>query len=247
MLLPFRHAVAMALAPLFCALFAVSFSAWATQPKVDPDTCSALRLEQIKFRASGILDDMSKGPQWAKANLPADRLREIEHYIQLDEQVKFGCRDAKLSPEAERASEAAARIELNSDADPTVPVAHDPPKPGSEKAGPQNSASPAKKDLSNKDGPKKDVSKKATHKKAKPTEPDAENGSPSKSGPAKPAKSKISEEKPAPAPPVIVHDAYRGNSRPAETASDAHSPYAPDPSLPSFGFGETVVLPHSGQ
>lgn len=243
--LPFRHAVALALAPLFCAPIGTSYNAWATQPKVDPETCTALRLEQIKFRASGILDDMSKGPQWAKANLPADRLREIEHFIQLDEQVKFGCRDAKLSAEAERASEAAARIELNSDADPTAPVAHDPPKPGSEKAGSQKSASPAKKDALQKDGPKK-----GTHKKAKPAEPKAENDDsskpgPSKSGPAKPAKPKVSQETPAPAPPVIVHDAYRGDPRPAETASDAHPSFVPEPSLPSFGFGETVVLPHS--
>jgi hypothetical protein len=242
MLLSFRHAVAMALAPLLCAPIGALFSAWATQPKVDPDTCKALRLEQIKFRASGVLDDMSKGPQWAKANLSAEKLREIEHYIQLDEQVKFGCRDAKLSPEAERASEAAARIEINSDADPTVPAAHDPPKPGSEKTGPQNPASPAKKE----------APKKATQKKAKPSDPKAENDNrpksgPSKSGPAKPAKSKSSQETQAPAPPVIVHDAYRGGPQPAETASDAHPSYMPDPSLPSFGFGETVVMPHSGQ
>lgn len=219
-----RHALAIVLALLFCAPLGASFGAWATQPKVDPDTCSALRLEQIKFRASGIFDDISKGPQWAKANLPADRLREIEHYIQLDEQVKFGCRDAKLSPDAERASEAAARIELNSDADPTAPVAHDPPKPGSQE--------------------KKDVPKKASHKKLKPSDPKAENDKTAKSG-----KSKISQDTTAPAPPVIVQQdlpvASRGDARPAETASDASPPYAPS-SLPAFGFGETVVMPHLG-
>ena len=104
-----------------CAIPAAT--ALATQPKIDADTCTQLRLEQIKFRQSGIVDDMAKGPEWAKANLPPDRLREIEHYMALDEQVKFGCRDAKLSPEAEKASEAASRIEINSDADPTAPLA----------------------------------------------------------------------------------------------------------------------------
>jgi hypothetical protein len=112
------------------ALCVAPATARATDPKLDVHTCAALRLEQIKFRQSGILDDMSKGPEWAKANLSADRLREIEHYLALDEQVKFGCRDAKLSPEAEKASEAAARIEMNSDADPTAPAVFDPPKPG---------------------------------------------------------------------------------------------------------------------
>ena len=48
----------------------------------------------------------------------------------LDEQVEFGCRDSKLSPEAEKASEAASRIEKNSDADPTAPVTATSPKAG---------------------------------------------------------------------------------------------------------------------
>lgn len=218
-----RYAAAVAIAASFCGLSA----AWATQPKVDADTCSALRLEQIKFRASGILDDMSKGPQWAKSNLPAERLREIEHYIQLDEQVKFGCRDAKLSPEAERASEAAARIELNSDADPTAPVAHDPPKPGA----PAKPATPEKKV----------APKKATHKKAKQSEPKAENDAP-----AKPTKTKVSQERAAPAPPVVMQPSSRAAAADAYSpaSTPASPPSAPDPSSPAFGFGETVVMPH---
>jgi hypothetical protein len=116
-------------AVLIAAFCLTPFHVWATAPKIDAETCTSLRLEQIKFRQSGILDDMNKGAAWAKTNLSADRLREIQHYLELDEQVQFGCRDAKLTAEAKRASEAAARIELNSDADPTAPVAHDPPKP----------------------------------------------------------------------------------------------------------------------
>lgn len=133
----------------------------ATKPKLDPDTCNSLRLEQIKFRQSGIVDDMSKGAAWGKANLSADRLREIQHYLDLDEQVQFGCRDAKLSAEAKRASEAAARIELNSDADPTAPAAKDPPKPGAA----------ADKDSK----PKKTVKKKTKSKSAKKAPKDKES------------------------------------------------------------------------
>ena len=142
------------------ALCLVPAAGRATQAKIDADTCTAIRLEQIKFRQSGILDDMSKGPEWAKANLPSDRLREVEHYLLLDEQVKFGCRDAKLSPEAEKASEAAARIEINSDADPTGPVASDPPKPGA-------AAKPA-------------ATRRTSHKKAKPSDPNPERVEPPK-------------------------------------------------------------------
>ena len=45
-----------------------------------------------------------------ESQLTPERLREVEHYLTLDEQVEFGCRDAKLSPDAEKASEAASRI-----------------------------------------------------------------------------------------------------------------------------------------
>ncbi|HVZ03726.1 hypothetical protein [Hyphomicrobium sp.] len=121
----FRFSVALVAAWIFPAI-----AAHATKPKLDEDTCAQLRLEQSKFLKTGILSDMAKGPDWAKAHLSADRLQEIKHYITLDEQVRFGCRDAKLSADAEKASKAAARIEINSDADPIAPVVKDPVKPG---------------------------------------------------------------------------------------------------------------------
>jgi len=200
---------------IIAAICFVPFAAQATQAKIDPDACTALRLEQIKFRQSGILDDMSKGAEWAKANLSADRLREIEHYMQLDEQVKFGCRDAKLSPEAERASEAAARIEINSDADPTAPQASDPPKPGA----------PDKKD-----GPKK-----ASKKTKAATQSDR----------PKKKKKALQEDGAAQPPVVVQSASESVTSAPAETSSVSSSPAAQDPALPAFGFGETTVLPHS--
>ena len=95
---------------------------FATPARLDAETCNQLRLEQIKFKQLGVVSDIEKGGTWGKANLSAERLREIEQYIQLDEQVKFGCRDAKLTIDAERASEAARRLELNSDLDPTAPL-----------------------------------------------------------------------------------------------------------------------------
>jgi hypothetical protein len=210
-------------ATIIAAICLAPVGAEATQPKIDADTCTSLRLELIKFRQSGILDDMSKGAEWAKANLTADRLREIEHYMQLDEQVKFGCRDAKVSPEAERASAAAARIEINSDADPTAPLANDPPKPGA--------------------ADKKDAPKKTSGNKAKSSDPKAQKHRAKKS-------SKASQVDGAPQPPVAVQSNPESagssvTSAPAETSSVSDPPTANDPSLPAFGFGETTVLPHS--
>lgn len=193
----------------------VPAAAHATKPKLDSDTCAQLRVEETKFRQSGILSDMSKGPEWAKANLSADRLREVQHYIELDEQIQFGCRDARLSVDAAKASEAAARIEINSDADPTVPLVKDPAKPD---------ASTAAK-------PKK-APAKSTHKKAKTVDP--------KSGSLEQPKKTTTSSLPV-APPPQPSVAGQGSS----TAQS--SGFAPDsePTLPAFGFGETVVLPHS--
>ncbi len=217
MLFP-RHAI------LVAAVFLAPAAALATEPKIDSETCNSLRLEQIKFRQSGILDDMNKGAEWAKANLPADRLREIEHYLQLDEQVRFGCRDAKLSPEAERASEAAARIEINSDADPTAPAANDPPKPGA--------------------ADKKAAPKRAAKRKAKPSDSKTEGGKSAKAG-----RSKDSSADSSQMPPVVMQPqsapATVENAQPAEASSFATAPSSQDPPLPAFGFGEMTVLPHS--
>jgi hypothetical protein len=213
--------------PAYLAFFAICIvmpePMQATQAKLDADTCSALRLEQIKFRQSGILDDINKGPGWAKANLSPDRLREVEHYLTLDEQVKFGCRDAKLSPAAEKASEAARRIEFNSDADPTVPL-----QPAPEATGPSESGAVSDPP---KPGVKEPGRKQTSHTKRKSADPKAQTSDKSK----KPAKSKASESAAAANPPPEP----AAQSGPESTSGDEA------PTLPAFGFGETVVLPHS--
>ncbi len=108
-----------------CALIVPMFvpaTALATEPKLDALTCTELRLEHLKSVELGLYADFQRGPEWAKANLLPERLRDLELFIQLDEQVKFGCRDAKLTLDAERAGEAAKRLELNPDLDPTAPL-----------------------------------------------------------------------------------------------------------------------------
>ncbi|MEQ1718182.1 MAG: hypothetical protein ABL907_19750 [Hyphomicrobium sp.] len=95
---------------LVLAAFAVPACA---APKLDKDTCDQLKVEQAKFLETGILSEIQKGAQWGKANLSAERLREVEHFILLDEQLKFGCRQVTLTIDAMRAGEAATQIELN--------------------------------------------------------------------------------------------------------------------------------------
>ncbi|MEQ1651627.1 MAG: hypothetical protein ABL897_03985 [Hyphomicrobium sp.] len=110
---------------------AVAGAALAGQPKLDKETCVQLHTEQATFIQSGILADLSRGPAWGKSNLSADRLREIEHYIMLDEQIKFACREATLTPEMMRVEEIAKRLELNPNLDPFAP----PPPPDAAGAG----------------------------------------------------------------------------------------------------------------
>lgn len=200
---------------LILGAFLAPVAAHATKPKLDSDTCVQLRAEEAKFRQSGILNDMSKGPQWAKANLSADRLREVQHYIELDEQVQFGCRDAKLSIDAAKASEAAARIEINSDADPTVPLVKDPAKPGT---------SPAIKT--------KKAPAKSTHKKTKAGDPKSGNLEP-------PKKTTTPSLRAPPVPQPSVAEQAGSTAQSSGFSTDGGA------AQPAFGFGETVVLPHS--
>ncbi len=100
-------------------------AALATAPKFDAQTCTELRLEHLKSVELGLYKDIQRGPEWAKANLSPERLRDLQLFIQLDEQVKFGCRDVKLTLDAERAGEAARRLELNPNLDPAALAAPD--------------------------------------------------------------------------------------------------------------------------
>ena len=105
------------------ASLALAAVAHAGTAKFDAETCNQLRAEQAGFVQAGILADIQHGPEWGKANLGADRMREIEHFFLLDENLKFGCREATLTPEAMRAGEEALKIEANPDADPNAPPA----------------------------------------------------------------------------------------------------------------------------
>lgn len=110
------------IAAVAVALGGSVMAAIAGQPRLDAESCKQLHVEQSTFVQSGILADLQRGAAWGKANLSADRLREIEHYIMLDEQIKFACREATLTPEMERASEIAKRIEANPNVDPFAPL-----------------------------------------------------------------------------------------------------------------------------
>ncbi len=53
--------------------------------------CKALEADKADYIHQGIERDIEKGPEWAKSNLPAERLREILRFIEIDELLKFRC------------------------------------------------------------------------------------------------------------------------------------------------------------
>lgn len=66
--------------------------------------------------AAGIAADMEKGPEWASANLPPNRLQQIKHFIHVDEKLKFHCLEvfatAAVKAEEEKARQQAREAQL---------------------------------------------------------------------------------------------------------------------------------------
>lgn len=64
-----------------------------TLPK---EACDAAEAERAQLTSAGVPETVKKGPAWAKANLGRDKLKEVERYIALQEQLLFKCGQAKL-------------------------------------------------------------------------------------------------------------------------------------------------------
>jgi hypothetical protein len=60
------------------------------------EACDTVKSEQDTLAAAGVKEDFAKGPEWAKANLPRERLQQIRRYIELEEQLLFRCGLARL-------------------------------------------------------------------------------------------------------------------------------------------------------
>lgn len=68
---------------------------------LDAEACGRLKQEQAGLVAGGAKGDMARGPDWAKANLSGDKLKQIERFIDVEEQILFRCPQPK--PPLERA------------------------------------------------------------------------------------------------------------------------------------------------
>jgi len=79
----FRDALALAL------IAAGAGAAWAT--RLDKTACADLNTELSSLLASGLKEDMDKGPAWGAANLSSERLVAINRVIELQGIIEFRC------------------------------------------------------------------------------------------------------------------------------------------------------------
>src|SRR5262245_8206144 len=157
---------------------------------LDQDACARLKTELLQLELAGTRNNMAKGPDWAKVNLGADKLSQIQRLMEVEEQLWFRCQgkplvvlpegvDGEAAP-AERGKEAAGApakattdVKAAKDAQPAGKAQAKPPAPG--KAGPQavGKAPAAKAGVPDKAAPAAPAAQAKPKPKAKPKVDDA--------------------------------------------------------------------------
>jgi len=162
---------------------------------LDQEACARLKTELLQLELAGARTSMAKGPEWAKANLGADKLQQIKRLLEVDEQILFRCQGKPLVvlPEGVDAEAAPAPAERGKDGAAAKPAAEskgatkDPASPPSKAkaAAPAGAKAPG--------APAKAPPAKAAGAAKAPAEPPAATPPP----------------KPKPKPKPKVDDAYR--------------------------------------
>ncbi len=86
---------------------------------LEPAACEKLRSDLSTLEKSGARINLSKGAAWAKANLKADQLQQIEQLINSDAQFLFRCPQPKR--QFDPTTEALMENGTGSDPDPDAP------------------------------------------------------------------------------------------------------------------------------
>jgi hypothetical protein len=63
---------------------------------LEQEACARLKTELMQLELGGARSSMAKGPEWAKVNLPADKLQQIKRLIEVEEQILFRCQGKPL-------------------------------------------------------------------------------------------------------------------------------------------------------
>lgn len=59
--------------------------------KLDNAACTALATERNAITATGVKEEMERGPEWAKANMPPERLQSALRLLEVEDQLEFRC------------------------------------------------------------------------------------------------------------------------------------------------------------
>lgn len=78
------------------AAFLVAGGSGASATPLSRETCQSLEREHATLEAAGMPEILKKGPEWGKSNLVPARLKEVERFIVLEEQLLFRCGLAKV-------------------------------------------------------------------------------------------------------------------------------------------------------
>ncbi len=76
----------------------------ATALPLAPEDCDRARSEQFTLEGAGVTTDMTRGAEWARANLEPERLKRIARWIELQEHILFRCPRPKPQSQPESAS-----------------------------------------------------------------------------------------------------------------------------------------------
>jgi hypothetical protein len=63
---------------------------------LDEETCGKLNGERVQLEFLGAGTNMAKGPEWAKANLSADAVKQVLRLIDVEAQLLFRCTGSNL-------------------------------------------------------------------------------------------------------------------------------------------------------
>jgi len=107
---------------------------------LDQEACVRLKTELLQLELAGTRTSMAKGPDWAKANLGADKLQQIKRLLEVEEQILFRCQGKPLVvlPEGVDAEAAPAPAERGKDGAAAA-------KPATESKGQSKDPQPAAK------------------------------------------------------------------------------------------------------
>ena len=165
--------VGRALLPALIAAGLIMLAATVRAEPLAKEACDVIKAEHEALGSGGVKEDMAKGPEWAKANLAADKLKRIETFIGLEEQLNFRCGLARIRfvlPAEEEAPAAAPASEPPLAAKPK-PKPKPATKPAAAKAAEPNASEPKAAAAAEPETVPKSKSKPKS--KPKPTQDDA--------------------------------------------------------------------------